>query len=142
MSCSFIISFVTPGKLQKYFYLMFTPQKMHHHHHHHHCSTCYIVGFLHRCVYTLQHIPEDDNLYLVCRQNRSLTLQFHCNTYRMEHFGHENLSLCILSKFSTYHERICPLPLLVLLSVFQIAVTQLHSKSFYIETPNPMPQKH
>ena len=27
----------------------------------------------------------------------------------MEHFGHENLSLCILSTFSTYHRRICPL---------------------------------
>ena len=32
MSCSFIISFATPGRLQKYFDLYFTPQKIHHHH--------------------------------------------------------------------------------------------------------------
>ena len=101
---------------------LFTPQKIHHHHH----STCYIVSFLHRCIYTLQHIPEDNNFYLVCRQNRSLTLPLHCNTCRMEHLDHENLSLCVLFKFSTCRERNCLLLLLVLLPVFQIAVTQPH----------------
>ena len=77
------------------FCLPFTPQKIHHHHHHHHHrSTSYIVGFLHWCVYT-----EDDNFYLVCRQNRSLTLLLHCNICCMEHLDHKNLSLCVLSTF-------------------------------------------
>ena len=137
MSFSFIISFVTPGRLQKYFDLLSTPQKIHHHHHHH--STCYTVVFLHRSIYTLQHIPEDDNFWLVCRQNRSLTLPLHCNTCHMEHLDHENLSLCVLSTFSTYHGRI--FLLLVLLSVFQTAATQPHSKSFYTEAPTHLPQK-
>ena len=47
-SCSFIISFVTPGRLQKSFRpSFFTPQKLHHHryHHHHHLACC-IAGFL------------------------------------------------------------------------------------------------
>ena len=117
------------------FFLLFTPLKIHHHH-----STCYIVSFLHQCIYTLQHIPEDDNVYLVCRQNRSLTLPFHCNTCRMEQLGHENLSLIVLSTFSAYDGRICFL--LILLSVFQTAATQPHSKSFYTEAPTHLPQKH
>ena len=45
------------------FCLPFTPQKIYLHHR----STCCIVGFLVRCIYTLQHIPEDDNFCLVCR---------------------------------------------------------------------------
>ena len=73
-SCSFIISFCNPraGYKSPFFCVLFTTQKIHHHHHHHdhhHCSTSYIVGFLYRCIYPLQHIPEDDNFYLVCRQN-------------------------------------------------------------------------
>ena len=39
--------------------------------------------------------------------------------HRMEHLDHENLSLCVLSTFSTYYERTCLLLLLVLLSVFK-----------------------
>ena len=93
MSCSFIISFVTLGRLKKCFELFFTSQKIHHHHQ----SACFIVGFLHQCIYTPQHIPEDDNLYLVYIQNRSLTQPLHCNTYHMEHLDHENLFLCFLS---------------------------------------------
>ena len=104
MSCSFIISFATPGRLQKSFFnLLFTHRKIHHHHHH---SAYYTVAFLHRCIYTLQYIP-DDNFYLVCRQNRSLTLPLHCNTCHMEHLDHKNLSLCVLSTFLTYHRRTC-----------------------------------
>ena len=49
MSYSFIISFVSPGRLQKSFGLLFTPPKYHHHHH----STCYIVNFLHWYIYSL-----------------------------------------------------------------------------------------
>ena len=60
----------------------------------------------------------------------------------MEHFGHENLSLCVLSTFSGYHGRICPLLLLVLLTVFETTATQSHSKSCYIELPTPLAQKH
>ena len=73
----FIIGFVTSRQVTKIFCLLFTPQKIHHHHH---CSTCYIAGFLHRCIYTLQYIPEDDHFYLGCRQNRSLTLLLYYNT--------------------------------------------------------------
>ena len=137
-SSSFIISFITPRKVTKIFCLLFAPQKFHHHH----CSTCYIVSFLHQCIYTLQHIPEDDNFYLVSRQNRSLTLPLHCNTCRMEHLGHENLPLCVLSTFPTYHGCTCLLLLLVLSPVFHIAVTQPYSKSFYIEAPTSLPKKH
>ena len=43
----------------------YTSKKIHHHHH----SVCWIVGFLYKCIYTLQHIPEDDNFCLVCMQN-------------------------------------------------------------------------
>ena len=107
--CSFfIISFVTQGRLQKSFFF-FTPRTIHYQHH----PTCSIVGFMHRCIYTLQHIPEDDNFHLVCRQNQSLTLPLHCNTCRMEHLDHGNLSLCVLSTFSTYHGRTCLLSFLL-----------------------------
>ena len=58
-----ILIFVTSVRLQKSFGLLFTPQKIHHHHHHHH-SACCIVGFLHRCIYALRHMPEDDNFTL------------------------------------------------------------------------------
>ena len=77
--------------------------------------------------------------YLVCRQNRSITLPLPFGICCMEHLDHENLSLCVLSIFSTYHGRTCLLS--VLLSVVQIAVTQPHSKSFYTETPICLPQK-
>ena len=117
----------------------FTPQKIHHHHHR---STCYIAGFLHRCIYTLQHIPEDGSFYFACRWSRSLTLPSRCNTCRMEHPDHENLSLCVLSTFLTYHGRTFLLLLLILLPVFQLAVTQPHSKCFYTEAPTLMPQEH
>ena len=124
--------------LQKYFGLLFTPQKSHHHHH----SACFIAGFPHRCIYTLQHIPEDDNFYLVCRQNQSLTPPLHCNTCRIEHLDRENLSLCVISTFSTYHGYTCPLLLLVYSPVFQIPMTQPHSKSFHTEPPTLFPQRH
>ena len=133
------ISFYNPGRLQKPFLAPSTPKKIYHYHR----STCYIVGFLHQCICTLQQIPEDNNFYLVCRPNRSLTLPLHCNTYRMELLDHENLSICVLSTFSTYHGRTCLLLFSVLSPVFQISVTQQpHSRSFYIETPTPLPQKH
>ena len=45
----------------------------------HHHPTCYIVGFLHRCVYNLQHIPVD-GIYFVCRQSQYLRTLLHCNT--------------------------------------------------------------
>ena len=117
---------------------MFTPQKIYHLHR----SICCIVSFLHWCIYTPQHIPEDDNFYLVCRQNRSLTLPVHCNTCRMEYLDPENLSICVcfFFRFLTYLGRTCLLLSSVLSPVFQIAVTQPHSKSFYIWTPTPLPQ--
>ena len=89
----------------------------------------------------LQHIPEDDNFYLVCRRSRSLTLSLHCSTCRMEHLDHNNLSLCILPTFSIYHGRTYFLLISVLQPIFQIAVTKPPSKSFYIETPTPLPKK-
>ena len=87
-------------------------------------------------------MAEDNNFYLVCRQNQSLTLPFRCNTCRMEQLDHENLSLCALFTFSTCHGHTCLLLLSVLSPDFQIAVTQPHSKYFYIGTPTPLPQKH
>ena len=124
MSFSFIISFVTQDRLQKSLTFFFTPQKIHHHHR----STYCIAGFLHQCIYTLQYIPEDDNFCLVCIQNQSLTQLLHCNACYTEHLNHENLSLCVLSTFSTYHSRTCFPFLSVLLPFFQITVTQPHSK--------------
>ena len=103
-----------------------------------HVAQC--IGVLYRFVYTPQNIPANDNFCLVCRQNRSLTLPLHCITYRMEHLDHGNLSLYVLSTFSTYHGCTCLLLLSVLSSVFQTAVAQPHSKSFYFETPTPLPQ--
>ena len=59
-SCSFIISFCNPqAGYKNLLSLLFTAQKIHHHH-----STCNTVVLLHPCIYTLQHIPEDDNFYL------------------------------------------------------------------------------
>ena len=60
----------------------------------------------------------------------------------MEHLEHENLPLCVLYMFSTYHGRTYLPHLLVLLPVFQIAMTQPHLKSFYIETPTLFPKRH
>ena len=51
----------------------FTHQKIHHHHR----STYCIAGFLHQCIYTIQHIPVDDNFYLVYIQNQFLALSLH-----------------------------------------------------------------
>ena len=99
----FIFYFVTPGTgYENLFRLLLILQKIHHHHR----SAYYIAGFLYQCIYTLQHIHEDANFYLVCRQSRSLTLPLHWNTCRMEHLDHENLSLCVFYTFSTYHGRI------------------------------------
>ena len=98
--------------------------------------------FLRSYIYTIQHIPEDGIFYLVCRQNRSLTLLLHYNTCRMEYIDHEKWSLYVFSTFSTYHGPTCLLLLLVLLSFFQTATTQPYSKYFCIETPTPLPQKH
>ena len=78
---------------------MFTPQKIYHLHR----SICCIVSFLHWCIYTPQHIPEYDNFYLVCRQNRSLTLPVHCNTCRMEYLDPENLSICVCFFFQIFN---------------------------------------
>ena len=47
----------------------------------------------------------------------------------MEHLDHENLSLCLLSTFLTYHGRTCLLLLSVLLPVFQIVVTQPYTET-------------
>ena len=58
------------------FCLPFTPQKIHHHHHR---LTCYTVGFEHRCIYTLQHIPWGNNfmpyLYTESIFNTAFALQ-------------------------------------------------------------------
>ena len=78
-------------------------------------------------------MSEDGNFYLVSRQNQSLILPLHCNTCRKERLDHENLSLYVLSTFSTYHRRTYLLSVLSL--VFQIAVTQLYSKYFCTKTP-------
>ena len=140
ISCSFIISFVAPARFQKSFRpSFFTPQKIQHHHHH---SACCIAGFSHWCIYTLEHIPKDDNFYLVCRQNKSLTQPLHCSIYYTDYLDHENLSLFILSTFWTYDRRTYLLFLSVLSPFFQIAVTQSHFKSFYIVTPTLLPQRH
>ena len=53
----------------------------------------------------------------------------------MEHLDHENLSLYVLFTFSTCHRYTCLLLSLVLSPVFQIAVTQPHSKSPHTEPP-------
>ena len=47
----------------------------------------------------------------------------------MEHLDHENLPLCLLSTFLTYHGRTCLLLLSVLLPVFQIVVTQPYTET-------------
>ena len=135
-SCSFIISLCNRRQVTKIF-LTFLHLKNQSHQ-----STYCIAGFLHWCIYTFQHIPKDDNFHLVCRQNQSLTQLLHCRTCHMEHLNHENLSLCVLSTFSTCHERTCLLLLSVLSPVFQIALTQPHSKSFCIEPPVLFPQRH
>ena len=134
--------FCNPRQVTKRFLAFFLHLKKSIHHHHYHHSAYYIVGFLYRCIYTPQHIPEDDNFNLVCRQNRSLTLPLNCNTCHMEHHDHENLSLCVRSTFSTYHGCTCLLLLSVLSPFFQITVTQPHSKSFNIKIPTPLPQRH
>ena len=123
--CLFIISFVTLNQVTKVFLRFFTPQKIYHHNR----STYYIDGFLRLCIYTLQHIPEVGSFYFACRQSRSLTQPSLSNTCFMEHLDHENLSLCLLSTFLTYHGRTCLLLLSVLLTVFQIAVTQPYTET-------------
>ena len=54
----------------------------------------------------------------------------------------KRLAQSVLSMFLTFHGRTCPLLLLVLLPVFQIAVAQPQSKSFYIKIPTLLPQRH
>ena len=75
------------------------------------------------------------SFYFVCRRSRSLTLPLHCNTCRMEDLDHENSSLCVLATFLVYHGRICLLLVSVLLSVFQVAATQPHSKLSILKHP-------
>ena len=54
--------------------------------------TCCIAGFLHQCIYTFKHIPQDGSFYLVCIQSQPLILLLRCYTRRMEHLDHQNLS--------------------------------------------------
>ena len=63
-SGSFIFCNPQLGNESLFFLFMspFTPQNIYHHLNH---STCYIAGFLHWCIYTLQHIPEDGSFYFV-----------------------------------------------------------------------------
>ena len=94
-------------------------------------SLTYIAGFLHQCIYTQQHIPEDE-FYFVYIQSQSLTLLLCCNKCYMEHTDHENLSWCVLSTISVYYACISLPFLKVLLLSFRIAGTQLHFRWFYI----------
>ena len=112
------LTLLTQAGYKNLFGFLFTSWKIHHHYH----PACCIVGFLHECIYTLQHIPKDDNFYLVCIQNQSLRQPLHCNACYMEHPDHENLSLCILFTFLTCHWRTCLLFLSVLSPFFQINV--------------------
>ena len=106
MSCTFFISFVTPDRLQKSFSLLFYTSK--------NPSSSSLLNMLHCwfsasvCLYSSTY-TWGWYFFFVCRQNQSLTLPLHCNTYYMKHLDHENLSLCILSTFSTCHGRTCPL---------------------------------
>ena len=67
------------------FGLLFTPQKIHHHLNMLHCRFCASV-YLHSSTYIWEWY-----FYLVCRQNRSLTLPLHSNICRMGHLCHENV---------------------------------------------------
>ena len=53
-------------------------QNIHYHHLNH--LTYYSAGFLHQCIYTLQHIPEDGSFHLICIQGQLLTILLRCNT--------------------------------------------------------------
>ena len=119
--------------------LPFTLRRIYHHHHHHHLTYCVVV-FLHQCIYTLQHMSEDDSFYLVYIQNQFLKLPLHCKTHHMERFNHENLFLCLFSMFSTYRGRYCLLS--VPSPVFQITETQPYPKFFYIEPSTLFLQRH
>ena len=77
---------------------------------------------------TCSHTPGGDSFYFVGIQSQSLTPLLHCNTCRMEHLNHENLSQCLLSMFPAYRSCIYLLLFLSLLSVSQIAGTQPHSR--------------
>ena len=100
MSCSFIISFAAPVRLQKSFKPSFYTSKS--------PSSSSSLGMLH-CWFSASvylhssTLLEDDNFCLVCIQNQSLIQPLHCNACYMEYLDHENLSLCVLSTFSTYH---------------------------------------
>ena len=124
-SCSFITSFATPRQVTKIF------------------ASC--LYFKKSIIIIAQHVTLSvfyigvftlSNIYL----SRSLTLPLHYNICRMENLGHEILSLCVLSKFSPYHGRICLS--LVLLSLSQTSATKPHFIYFYTETPFHLPQKH
>ena len=139
MSCSFIISFAAPVRLQKSFKPSFYTSKS--------PSSSSSLGMLH-CWFSASvylhssTLLEDDNFCLVCIQNQSLIQPLHCNACYMEYLDHENLSLCILSTFSTSHWWTFLLYLSVLSPFFQITVTQPHSKSFHIEPFMLFPQRH
>ena len=58
--------------------LILATQNIHYHHLNH--LTYYSAGFLHQCIYTLQHIPEDGSFHLICIQGQLLTILLRCNT--------------------------------------------------------------
>ena len=94
-------------------YASLTPWKFCSHWHH---LKCCIAGFLHQCIYTLQHIPGD-GFYLACIQSQFLKLLLLCKTCHMTRLDHGNSSWCILSTFSAYHAYICLSFLQAVLSV-------------------------
>ena len=104
-SCSFIISFVTPRQVTKVFsspvYTSKNPSSSSS------SSSSSSLNLLH-CRFSASMNFYSSTYtwgwqFLLCRQNRSLTMSLDCNTCRMEHFGHENLSLWVLSTFLTYN---------------------------------------
>ena len=137
-SCSFIISFCNHKQVTKIFLVFFL-----------HLKKSIIIITQHSAllvfcisVFTLFNINLRIIIFTFLYTESSLTLLLHCSTCCMEHLDQENLSLCVLSTFSTFHERTCLLLLLVLSPVYQIAVTQPQFKSFCIEPPTLFPQRH
>ena len=64
----------------------YTPQNTHNHVN---ISTSYIPGFLHQCIYTLQHILERGSFYFACIEILPSTLLSHCNTCRIKHLDYD-----------------------------------------------------
>ena len=99
-----ILNYVPKKCLLKFHYdkckkhLFILPQKSLYHHLNY--SASYIAGFQYHCIYTLQHIPEDDSFYLACVQRQLLKLLVLCNKCYMERIDHGNYSWCVLSTFS------------------------------------------